>query len=116
VLEDVVAWIDCELWAEYDGGDHTLVAARVLTWGADPDGGRCCSTAAPTAAGVPQRLTQQNRTAISATSSRPSREPATAASHSCAGPGAGRVAARRSTSSAMPSSRSVPGRSMSPSV
>jgi 3-hydroxy-9,10-secoandrosta-1,3,5(10)-triene-9,17-dione monooxygenase reductase component len=38
VLEGVVAWIDCELWAEYDGGDHTLVAARVLDLGAD--GGR----------------------------------------------------------------------------
>jgi 3-hydroxy-9,10-secoandrosta-1,3,5(10)-triene-9,17-dione monooxygenase reductase component len=37
VLEDVVAWIDAELWAEYDGGDHTLVAARVLDLGADPD-------------------------------------------------------------------------------
>ncbi|MGY1615940.1 flavin reductase family protein [Geodermatophilus sp. SYSU D00691] len=36
VLQDVVAWIDCELWAEYDGGDHTLVAARVLDLGADP--------------------------------------------------------------------------------
>ena len=36
VLDDVVAWIDCELWAEYDGGDHTLVAARVLGLGADP--------------------------------------------------------------------------------
>jgi len=35
VLADVVAWIDCELWAEYDGGDHTLVAARVLDLGAD---------------------------------------------------------------------------------
>ena len=35
VLEDVVAWIDCELWAEYDGGDHTIVAARVLDLGAD---------------------------------------------------------------------------------
>ena len=35
VLEDVVAWIDCRLWAEYDGGDHTLVAARVLDLGAD---------------------------------------------------------------------------------
>jgi 3-hydroxy-9,10-secoandrosta-1,3,5(10)-triene-9,17-dione monooxygenase reductase component len=35
VLDDVVAWIDCELWAEYDGGDHTLVAARVLDLGAD---------------------------------------------------------------------------------
>jgi flavin reductase (DIM6/NTAB) family NADH-FMN oxidoreductase RutF len=37
MLDDVVAWIDCELWAEYDGGDHTLVAARVLDLGADPD-------------------------------------------------------------------------------
>jgi 3-hydroxy-9,10-secoandrosta-1,3,5(10)-triene-9,17-dione monooxygenase reductase component len=36
VLADVVAWIDCELWAEYDGGDHTLVAARVLDLGDDP--------------------------------------------------------------------------------
>ena len=36
VLEDVVAWIDAELWAEYDGGDHTLVAARVLDLAADP--------------------------------------------------------------------------------
>jgi flavin reductase (DIM6/NTAB) family NADH-FMN oxidoreductase RutF len=36
VLEDVVAWIDCELWAEYDGGDHTIVAGRVLDLGADP--------------------------------------------------------------------------------
>jgi flavin reductase (DIM6/NTAB) family NADH-FMN oxidoreductase RutF len=37
VLEEVVAWIDGELWAEYDGGDHTLVVARVLDLGADPD-------------------------------------------------------------------------------
>jgi 3-hydroxy-9,10-secoandrosta-1,3,5(10)-triene-9,17-dione monooxygenase reductase component len=36
VLDGVVAWIDSELWAEYDGGDHTLVAARVLDLGADP--------------------------------------------------------------------------------
>ncbi|HYO36405.1 MAG TPA: flavin reductase family protein [Geodermatophilus sp.] len=36
VLEGVVAWIDCTLWAEYDGGDHTIVAARVLDLGADP--------------------------------------------------------------------------------
>jgi flavin reductase (DIM6/NTAB) family NADH-FMN oxidoreductase RutF len=36
VLDGVVAWIDCTLWAEYDGGDHTLVAARVLDLGADP--------------------------------------------------------------------------------
>jgi flavin reductase (DIM6/NTAB) family NADH-FMN oxidoreductase RutF len=36
VLEGVVAWIDGELWAEYDGGDHTVVVARVLDLGADP--------------------------------------------------------------------------------
>ncbi|MGX5656562.1 flavin reductase family protein [Geodermatophilus nigrescens] len=36
VLDGVVAWIDCALWAEYDGGDHTIVAARVLDLGADP--------------------------------------------------------------------------------
>ena len=36
VLRDVVAWIDCELFAEYDGGDHTLAVARVLDLGADP--------------------------------------------------------------------------------
>ena len=36
VFDGVVAWIDCTLWAEYDGGDHTLVAGRVLDLGADP--------------------------------------------------------------------------------
>jgi 3-hydroxy-9,10-secoandrosta-1,3,5(10)-triene-9,17-dione monooxygenase reductase component len=36
VLDGVVAWIDGELWAEYDGGDHTLAVARVLDLGADP--------------------------------------------------------------------------------
>jgi 3-hydroxy-9,10-secoandrosta-1,3,5(10)-triene-9,17-dione monooxygenase reductase component len=33
VLDDVVAWIDGELWAEYDGGDHSIVVARVLDLG-----------------------------------------------------------------------------------
>jgi flavin reductase (DIM6/NTAB) family NADH-FMN oxidoreductase RutF len=37
VLDDVVAWIDADLWAEYDGGDHTLAVARVLDLGADGD-------------------------------------------------------------------------------
>jgi len=37
VLADVVAWIDGRLWAEYDGGDHTIVVARVLDLGARPD-------------------------------------------------------------------------------
>jgi 3-hydroxy-9,10-secoandrosta-1,3,5(10)-triene-9,17-dione monooxygenase reductase component len=36
VLDGVVAWIDGQLWNEYDGGDHTLVVARVLDLGANP--------------------------------------------------------------------------------
>jgi flavin reductase (DIM6/NTAB) family NADH-FMN oxidoreductase RutF len=35
VFEGVAAFIDAELWAEYDGGDHTIVAATVLDLGAD---------------------------------------------------------------------------------
>ena len=50
VLDDVVAWIDGELWAEYDGGDHTLAVARVLDLGADPSAVvRCSTTGARTA-------------------------------------------------------------------
>jgi flavin reductase (DIM6/NTAB) family NADH-FMN oxidoreductase RutF len=30
VLEGVSAWVDCALWAEYDGGDHTIIVGRVL--------------------------------------------------------------------------------------
>ena len=37
MLEGVVAWIDSEVWAEYEGGDHTIVVGRVLDLGADPD-------------------------------------------------------------------------------
>jgi flavin reductase (DIM6/NTAB) family NADH-FMN oxidoreductase RutF len=37
VLEGVVAWIDGQLWAEYDGGDHTIAVARVLDLGAHAD-------------------------------------------------------------------------------
>ena len=29
VLDDALAWIDCELHAEYDGGDHTIVVGAV---------------------------------------------------------------------------------------
>ncbi|MEQ3552422.1 flavin reductase family protein [Pseudonocardia nematodicida] len=36
ILEGVGAWVDCTLWNEYDGGDHTIVAARVSALGADP--------------------------------------------------------------------------------
>ena len=37
VLEGVIAWVDCTLWAEHDGGDHTIVVGRVTDLGADPD-------------------------------------------------------------------------------
>jgi 3-hydroxy-9,10-secoandrosta-1,3,5(10)-triene-9,17-dione monooxygenase reductase component len=36
VLDGVSAWVDCALWAEYDGGDHTIAVGRVLDLGADP--------------------------------------------------------------------------------
>jgi 3-hydroxy-9,10-secoandrosta-1,3,5(10)-triene-9,17-dione monooxygenase reductase component len=37
VLEGVIAWVDCDLWAEHDGGDHTIAVGRVHHLGADPD-------------------------------------------------------------------------------
>jgi flavin reductase (DIM6/NTAB) family NADH-FMN oxidoreductase RutF len=37
VLEGVLAWVDVELRAEYDGGDHTIVVADVLDLDAAPD-------------------------------------------------------------------------------
>jgi flavin reductase (DIM6/NTAB) family NADH-FMN oxidoreductase RutF len=37
VLEGVSAWIDCTLWNEYDGGDHTIVVGEVHSLGANPD-------------------------------------------------------------------------------
>ena len=30
-LEGALGWLDCELWREYDAGDHTLFAARVVS-------------------------------------------------------------------------------------
>ena len=33
VLHDVIAYIDCEFWTEYDGGDHIIVVGRVLDLG-----------------------------------------------------------------------------------
>ena len=35
VLDGVCAWIDCALWREYDGGDHTIVLGQVAALGAD---------------------------------------------------------------------------------
>ena len=37
VLDGVSAWIDCLLWNEYDGGDHTVVIGRVRDLRAEPD-------------------------------------------------------------------------------
>ena len=31
ILQGVIAWLDCELWNSYDGGDHTIFVARVET-------------------------------------------------------------------------------------
>jgi flavin reductase (DIM6/NTAB) family NADH-FMN oxidoreductase RutF len=36
VLAGACAWIDCTLWREYDGGDHTIVVGRVRDLAADP--------------------------------------------------------------------------------
>lgn len=30
LLADALAWIECETWATYDGGDHTIVVGRVV--------------------------------------------------------------------------------------
>ncbi len=36
VLDGACAWVDCALWREYDGGDHTIVVGRVTALGDDP--------------------------------------------------------------------------------
>lgn len=35
VLEGAGAWVDCTLWNEYDGGDHTIAVGRVEAIGVD---------------------------------------------------------------------------------
>lgn len=35
VLEGALSWVDCRLWASYDGGDHTIFVGRVVSGGAD---------------------------------------------------------------------------------
>ena len=37
VLHDTIAYLDCEFWAEYDGGDHIIVVGRVLDLGTPHD-------------------------------------------------------------------------------
>jgi 3-hydroxy-9,10-secoandrosta-1,3,5(10)-triene-9,17-dione monooxygenase reductase component len=36
VLDGVSAWIDCTLWGEHDGGDHTIAVGLVQDLGAEP--------------------------------------------------------------------------------
>ncbi|MFL4910131.1 flavin reductase family protein [Streptomyces sp. MMS24-I2-30] len=36
LLDGACAWVSCELWQEYDGGDHHLVIGRVTALRADP--------------------------------------------------------------------------------
>jgi 3-hydroxy-9,10-secoandrosta-1,3,5(10)-triene-9,17-dione monooxygenase reductase component len=38
LLQGALAWVDCTLRAEYDGGDHTIVVANVLDLDAALDG------------------------------------------------------------------------------
>jgi flavin reductase (DIM6/NTAB) family NADH-FMN oxidoreductase RutF len=35
VLDNALAWIDCRLWARYDGGDHTIFVGEVVAADAD---------------------------------------------------------------------------------
>jgi flavin reductase (DIM6/NTAB) family NADH-FMN oxidoreductase RutF len=37
ILDQALAWVDCELQQEYDGGDHTIVVAAVRALNARAD-------------------------------------------------------------------------------
>jgi flavin reductase (DIM6/NTAB) family NADH-FMN oxidoreductase RutF len=38
VLDGVLAWVDCRVWATYPGGDHTIFVGEVLAGDARDDG------------------------------------------------------------------------------
>lgn len=38
VLDDALAWLDCRLWAQHPGGDHTIFVGEVLDAGAREGG------------------------------------------------------------------------------
>jgi len=38
VLSGALAWLDCQTWAAYDGGDHTIVVGQVVATGVEADG------------------------------------------------------------------------------
>ena len=46
VLEDALAWVDCEVLQETDGGDQLLVVGRVLDLAVLSDAPRCSSSGA----------------------------------------------------------------------
>ena len=33
MLHDTIGYLDCEFWAEYDGGDHIIVVGKVIDLG-----------------------------------------------------------------------------------
>lgn len=35
VLDEALAWVDCRLWATYDGGDHTIFVGEVVAGDAE---------------------------------------------------------------------------------
>lgn len=35
ILDDAVAWLECEVWEVHPGGDHSIVVGRVLETGVD---------------------------------------------------------------------------------
>lgn len=37
VLTRCTAWVDCEVWATYDGGDHVIVVGQVVDLGVGPE-------------------------------------------------------------------------------
>jgi 3-hydroxy-9,10-secoandrosta-1,3,5(10)-triene-9,17-dione monooxygenase reductase component len=38
-LGDAMAWLDCQIWAEHEAGDHTIVIGEVMSMAAHPDAG-----------------------------------------------------------------------------
>ena len=120
VLDDVVAWIDGELWAEYDGGDHThrrRPGARPRRRPRPPSAALPPRRLRPAAAQRRPDAAQPKRTASSATSSRWSSAPLTAASHSSRGSApSGRGGQPLAQLARCPGPCRCPGRSISPSV
>lgn len=37
ILPDTLAWVDCRVWAAYDGGDHTIYVGEVMDMGVNGD-------------------------------------------------------------------------------